>query len=175
MPVLEDLTFDDESENQDRPDLTVEFLPEVERDLVIKHLAACGLPTREIVRITGASGRTVARAMQRLGIKREKPEKLPSPRKRHAQRLAEILTQYYALQEVTLDSLNQLARRNGLSLEKLLHLVREHVSPSRWAIRTCLACGQSALTSSPSDRYCPSCKKKVKKVREGMDDTTIYE
>ncbi len=150
------------------------FLSE-ERDLLVKRLAACGLPTREIVRITDASSRTVARTMQRLGIQRTKPERFSSSRKRHTQRLVEVLTEYYALQEVTLDSLNQIARRNGLPIEKLLTLIREHVSPSRWAIRPCLACEQPALTSSPSDRYCPNCKKKVKKAREGMEETAIYE
>ena len=172
--IQDDAGFDDEPEEQLSGEPTGELLSEEDRDLLIKRLAGLSLPTREIIRITGASGRTVARAMQRLGILRKKPEKFRSLGKRHAQRLVDILTQYYSLEEVTLDSLHQLARVNGISLEKLLNLVRAHVSPARWAIRTCLACGQSALTSSPSDRYCATCKKKVKKVRKGLEDSAIY-
>lgn len=173
--VGDDFTYDEEPEHQCGNRQFEEFLSDEQRDLMVECLALYGLPTREIIRITGASGRTVARTMQRLGIQRTKPERLSASRKRHSQRLVEVLTEYYALQEVTLDSLNRIARRNGLPLEKLLDLVREHVSPSRWAIRTCLACGQPALTSSPSDRYCPNCKKKVKKVREGISGAAIYE
>jgi hypothetical protein len=146
-----------------------------ERDLLIKRLAACGLPTREMVRITGASPRTVARIMQKLGIQRKKPERFPPSRKRRAQRLFEILTQFYALKEPTLDSLIHLARNNGISLGKLLNLIREQVSPPRWAIRSCLSCEQPSLTSSPSDRYCQSCKKKMRKARECTDDSAIYD
>ncbi len=170
-----DRNFDDEPLENSGRELAGELLSDQERDLLIKRLTACGLPTQEIVRITGASGRTVARSMQRLGLKRKKPERCSSSRKRHDQRLIEILTQYYALHELTLDSLDQLTCENGLTLRKLLNLIQEHVSPSRWAIRPCLSCSQPALTSSPSDRYCPTCKKKVKKVREGMDDAEIYE
>lgn len=145
-----------------------------ERDLLVKRLANCGLPTREIVRITGVSSRTAARIMQRWGIKRRKPDQFPF-RKRITRSLVETLGQYYALKEISLDALDQLARKNRLSLKKLFDMIREHVSPSRWAIRSCLACSQPALTSSPADRYCPACKKKVKKTRSGMDDNTIYE
>ena len=146
-----------------------------ERDLLVNRLSSCGLPNREIVEIAGTSSRTVARKMQRLGIKRKKPERYSTLRKRHEQRLIEILTQYYSLQEVTLDSLDLLARKNSLHLKNLLDLIRENVSPSRWAIRNCLSCGKSALTSSPCDRYCSTCKKKVKKARECMNDPVIYE
>jgi len=173
--ISDDPEFEDEPEERFSGEPTGELLAEADRDLLIKRLARLGLPTREIIRITGASGRTVARTMQRLGIERKKPERFSSSGKRHAQRLIEILTQYYALQKVTLDSLDQLAKGNGISLEKLLDLIREHVSPSRWAIRSCLACSQSALTSSPSDRYCPMCKKEVKKAREGMENSAIYQ
>jgi len=145
-----------------------------ERDLLVKRLAKCGLPTREIVRITGVSSRTAARIMQRWGIKRRKTDQFPF-RKRIARSLGEILGQYYALKEISLDALDQLARQNRLSLKNLFDLIRENVSPSRWAIRSCLACSQPALTSSPADRYCPACKKKVMRTRVGMDDNTIYE
>jgi len=151
------------------------LFPDKDRDLLVKRLAACGLPTREIVRITGTSTRTVARIMQRFGLLRKRPERLPSSRKRHTQRLTDILTHYYALKEVTLDSLEQLARQQGITLRKLFALIREHVSPLHWAIRTCLACGKSTLTPSPAARYCPACKKKIKKTRVGMDDDSIYE
>lgn len=151
------------------------LFPGRDRDLLVKRLAACGLPTREIVMITGTSNRTVARIMQRFGLLRKRPERHTSSRKRHTQRLMDILTHYYALKEVTLDSLEQLARQHGLALKKLFDLIREHVSPLRWAIRTCLSCGQSTLTPSPAARYCPTCKKKVRKAREGMDDDLIYE
>lgn len=152
-----------------------EFLSDEERDLLVKRLAACGLPTREVIRITGASGRTVARTMQRWGIRRKRPDDLRSSRKGHARHLGEILGQYYELTEVTLDALDQLARENGLFLKIFVGLIREHVSPSRWAIRICLSCEQPALTTSPADRYCPLCKKKVKKARSGMEDSAIYE
>lgn len=112
--------------------------------------------------------------MQRWGITRKKPERHSSPKKRHDQRLIEILTQYYTFNEVTLDSLDQLARENGLTFRKLINLIQEHVSPSRWAVRNCLACGQSALTASPADRYCPVCKKKIKKDRKGLEEAAIY-
>jgi hypothetical protein len=144
-----------------------------DRDLLIKRLASCGLPSGEIVRITGTSGRTVARTLQRLGLKRSNQQSALSfiqrvaSRKRHSLHLTAILTRYYSLEEITLDSLHQLACENGLSLKKLFDLIREHVSPSRWAIRPCLGpCGQPALTSSPADRYCPRCKKKVDKSRK---------
>lgn len=151
------------------------LFPDKDRDLLVKRLAASGLPTREIVRITGTSNRTVARIMQRFGLLRKRPARHTSSRKRHTQRLIDILTQYYAMKEVTLDSMEQLAKQHGVALRKLFALIREHVSPLRWAIRTCLACGQSTLTPSPAARYCPACKKKVKKAREGMDDDLIYE
>lgn len=150
-----------------------ELLSEEERDLLVKRLAGSGLPTREIVWITVASGRTIARSMQRFGIRRKKPERNTPPKKRHDQRLIEILTQYYSFNEVTLDSLDQLARENGLSFGKLINLIQEHVSPSRWAMRNCLACSQPALTSSPADRYCAACKKKVKKRRKGVDELSF--
>src|SRR5574341_1047415 len=82
---------------------------------------------------------------------------------RRAQRLADVLGEYYALNEITLDSLDRLAGKHGLSVKELFDLIRENVSPSRWAIRARLACGQSALTSSPSDRYCSTCKSTVRK------------
>ncbi len=146
-----------------------------DRDLLVKRLATCGLPTREIVRITGTSTRTVARIMQRFGLLRKSHERLPSSRKRHTQRLTEILTHYYALKEITLDSMEQLARQHGLALKKLFDLIREHVSPLRWAMRACLKCQELTLTPSPAARYCLACKKKVRKAREGMDDESIYE
>jgi DNA invertase Pin-like site-specific DNA recombinase len=146
-----------------------------ERDLLVKRLALCGLPTREIVRITAASGRTVARIIQRWGIRRPRPEHRAAPRMRRAQRLGEVLGEYYALNEITLDSLDRLSREHGLSVKELFDLIRENVSPSRWAIRSCLACGQSALTSSPSDRYCSACKSTVKKARGKMDEAALYE
>jgi len=167
--------FTAEVEDEPEEEIAAELFSEEDRDLLIKRLWALGLHTREMVRITGASPRTVARTLQRLGLQRKKPERFPTSRKRRAQRLFEILTQYYALKEVTLDLLVQLAKNNGIPLRKLLDLIREHVSPSRWAIRSCLACGQSALTSSPSDRYCSTCKRRVKKMRDGMDETAIYE
>lgn len=149
------------------------------RDRLIKRLADCGLPCREIVLLSGASSRTVARTLQRLGIRRKKYElpQYPSHRKRHAKSLETILTQYYGIpfDELQLDSLHQLARRNGISLKKLFDLIRQHVSPSRWAIRTCLHCNQPAVTSSPADRYCQLCRKKLKKAREGLEDGAIYE
>ena len=113
--------------------------------------------------------------MQRFGVQRKRSEKVSTPKKSQNQRLIEILTQYYALKEITLNSLDQLAHKNGLSLKKLLNLIQEHVSPSRWAIRTCLNCNQPVPTSSPSDRYCSACKKKVQKTRDGIDDSVIYE
>ena len=146
-----------------------------ERDLLVKRLALCGLPTREIVRITAASGRTVARIIQRWGIRRPKPDHRTVPRMRRAQRLADILAAYYALQEITLDSLDRLAGEHGLSVKELFDLIRENVSPSRWAIRACLACGQSDLTSSPADRYCAACKGTVKKARGKVDAAALYE
>lgn len=146
-----------------------------ERDILVKRLAACGLPTREIVRLTGTSSRTVARILQRQGIRRKKPEPRSTHRKHHSRRLPEILNAYFALEEVTLGTLEQIAREHGITLKKLCDLIREHVSPSRWAVRPCLACGQTALTSSPSDRYCPACKKKVKKTREGLEGNAIYD
>jgi hypothetical protein len=146
-----------------------------ERDLLVKRLATCGLPPREIVGVTGVSSRTAARIMQRLGIKRKKPVQFYPFKKRSPRSLPEILGQYYALKEITLDSLDQLARRNGFPLKKLFDMIREHISPSRWAIRSCIACNQPTLSSSPADRYCPACKKKVMRTRVGMDDATIYE
>ncbi len=167
--------FNNEVEDGGEENVSGEFFSEEDRDLVINRLLSLGIHTREMVEITGAFPRTVARILQKLGVQRKKPEKFPITRKRRVQRLVEILTEYYALKEVTLDLLDQLARENGLSFRKLLDLSRGNVSPSRWAIRLCLACGQSALTSSPSDRYCATCRKKVKKAREGLEDTTIYE
>ncbi len=146
-----------------------------ERDLLVKRLALCGLPTREIVRITAASGRTVARIIQRWGIRRPRPEHRTVQRMRRAQRLADVLGEYYALNEITLDSLDRLAKMHGLSVKELFDLIRENVSPSRWAIRACLACGRAALTSSPGDRYCLACKNTVKKARGKVDDAVLYE
>lgn len=151
-----------------------EFLSDEGRDLLVKRMVTCGLPTREIVRVTGASGRTVARIMQRWGIKRKESNDFCSYGRGHARRLDEILGQYYTLSEATLDTLEQLARGNGLSLKRLFGLLGEHVSPSRWAIRNCLTCGQPALTSSPAERYCPTCKRKIKKNRKGIQEDAIY-
>lgn len=166
------LDSDDESTDEDS---APQLFTDDERDLLVKRLALCGLPTREIVRITAASGRTVARIIQRWGIRRPRPEHRTSPRMRRAQRLTEILSGYYALNEITLDSLDRLARTHGLSVKELFDLLRENVSPSRWAIRACLACGQSALTSSPADRYCLACKNTVKRVRGKMDEAVLYD
>ena len=166
------LASDDESTD---PEPGPQLFPDDERDLLVKRLALCGLPTREIVRITAASGRTVARIIQRWGIRRPRPEHRTVPRMRRAQRVAEILTGYYALDEITLDSLDRLARTHGLSVKELFDLIRENVSPSRWAIRACLACGQPALTSSPGDRYCMACKNTVKKARGKLDEAALYE
>lgn len=173
--MQDDPVCDDDPKDGCEEGATEELLSDEERDLLVKRLTSCGLPTREVVRITGASGRTIARSMQRFGIRRKKPERHSSPKKRYDQRLIEILTQYYTFNEVTLDSLDQLARENGLTFRKLINLIQEHVSPSRWAVRNCLACGQSALTASPADRYCPVCKKKIKKDRKGLEEAAIYE
>lgn len=151
-----------------------EFLSEEERDLLVKRLAACGLPPREIVWITGTSGRTVARIMQRWGITRKKPDNFRS-RQKEVQYLGKILSQYYVLKEITLDAVELLAEENDLSLKKLFDLIREYVSPSRWAIRNCLACNQPALTSSPANRYCTSCRKKVKKNRKSLQEEMLYQ
>lgn len=163
---------DDESTDED---LAPQLFSDEERDLLVKRLALCGLPTREIVRITAASGRTVARIIQRWGIRRPKVELGTVPRMRRAQRLAEIFASYYALGELTLDSLDRLAKEHGLSVKELFDLIRENVSPTRWAIRTCLACSQSALTSSPADRYCVACKGTVRKARGKVDEAVLYE
>ncbi|GEM_PF-5785320 len=163
----------DEPEDQSKPGSGYLHLSGKQRDHLIKRLALFSLPTREIVRLTGMSSRTVARTLQRLGIKRKKFDVLmfPFSRKQQTRHLMEILTQYYALNHyVLLDSLHHLAKRNGISLKKLFDLIRQHVSPSRWAIRSCLACGQPALTSGPADRYCVKCKKRVKKAHGGLDE-----
>lgn len=157
------------------PDPGPQLFPDEERDLLVKRLALCGLPTREIVRMTGASGRSVARIIQRWGIRRPKPKHRTAQRMRRAQRLTDVLGEYYALDEITLDSLDRLAREYGLSVKELFDLIRENVSPSRWAIRACLACGQLALTSSGADRYCSACKSTVKKARGKMDEAGLYE
>jgi len=170
-PTRNDPIAEEENRRHQKP----EILSEEERTLLVEYLLVENLPPREIVRIAGVSSRTVSRVMQRLGIRRGDPGKRSSSRKRHAQRLHEILSQYYALEEVTLDVLNQLAGENDLFLKMLLDLIQEHVSPSRWAIRACLACGASAVTPSPADRYCPACRNKVKKIREKIDDRAIYE
>ncbi|MEW6682564.1 MAG: hypothetical protein AB1451_06530 [Nitrospirota bacterium] len=166
------LDSDDESTDQDS---APQLFTDDERDLLVRRLALCGLPTREIVRITAASGRTVARIIQRWGIRRPRPEHRTVARMRRTQRLGEVLAGYYTLNEITLDSLDRLAREHGLSVKELFDLIRENVSPSRWVIRTCLACGQSALTSSAADRYCSACKGTVKKARGKVDETVLYE
>ncbi|MFZ5862372.1 MAG: hypothetical protein ACOYXR_06010 [Nitrospirota bacterium] len=166
--------LDPDDEPTDK-DSAPQLFSDEERDLLVKRLALCGLPTREIVRITAASGRTVARIIQRWGIRRPRPGYRSVARMRRAQRLTEILTGYYALNEVTLDSLDRLAREHGLSVKELFDLIRENVSPSRWAIRACLACGQVALTSSAADRYCLACKGTVKKARGKVDEAVLYE
>lgn len=143
------------------------------RDSLIRRLALVGLPTREIVRLIGTPSRTITRILRRLGVKRTRAEiKFSPPPRRQSRRLGTILSQYYALDKVDLDALHQLARRNNLSLGKLFGFIREHVSPARWAMRTCLACSQSTLTSSPAERYCASCRKKVKKVSRGFEELT---
>lgn len=165
----------DMNEEADREASGGEFLSEEERDLFVKRLAACDLPTREIIWITGASGRTVARVMQRWGISRKRSDGSFSIKRVYTRCLPEVLRQYYDLKETTLDSLDHLARRNRYSLKALFDLIRENVSPSRWAIRSCLgSCGQSVLTQSPADRYCPTCKIKVKKDRKGIREDEIY-
>lgn len=67
-----------------------------QRERLIKRLACFGLPNREIVRISGASSRTVARTLQQMGIRRRRPEvqPFPSPRKRRGRHRLEILFQY---------------------------------------------------------------------------------
>lgn len=153
-----------------------EILSDEERDLLVKRLASYGLPTREIIWITGTSGRTVARVMQRWGVTRKRPDGFRSFRKGYSRCLPEILRRYYDLKEVTLDTLDHLARGSELSLKLFLNLIRENVSPSRWAIRTCLgSCGQSTLTPSPAERYCLTCKKKIKKDRKNIDNSAIHE
>ncbi len=166
------LAADDEPPD---PESAPQLFSDEERDLLVKRLALCGLPTREIIRVTAASGRTVARIIQRWGIRRPRPEHRTVPRMRRAQRLADVLGEYYALNEITLDSIDRLARTHGLSVKELFDLIRENISPSRWAIRACLACGQSALTSSPADRYCLACKNTVKRARGKMDEASLYE
>ncbi|MFQ5779152.1 MAG: hypothetical protein ACE5HN_00030 [Nitrospiria bacterium] len=167
--------FDEEPEDQEREEAAGELFSEEERDLLVGRLASRSIPTREIVRTTAASGRTVARIMQRWGIRRKEPEGVSLHCRGYSRQLAGILGGYYALEEVTLDSLDRLAGENGLSLKNLFDLIREHVSPSRWAVRTCLACSQLAVTSSSAGRYCPACKKKVRKDRRGMEEGVIYE
>lgn len=166
---------DDDSTDEESAQSAPQLFSDEERDLLVKRLALCGLPTREIVRIAAASGRTVARIIQRWGIRRTKPEHRTVPRMRRVQRLAEILTGYYALNEITLDSLDLMAREHAFSVKELFDLIRENVSPSRWAIRACLACGQAALTSSPADRYCSACKNTVRKTRGKMDEAVLYD
>lgn len=170
-PTRNDPIVEEESRCHQKP----EILSEEERTLLAEYLLVENLPPREIIRVAGVSSRTVTRVMQRLGLRRRNVGRVSSSRKRHAQRLHEILSQYYALEEVTLDALDQLAGENSLSLKSLFDLIREHVSPSRWAIRRCLTCGASAVTPSSADRYCPTCKKKVKKVRGGIEDAAMYE
>lgn len=142
-----------------------------ERDLLIKELAEYGLPTWETVRITGASGRTVARVIQRLGVHRKKPERILFSKKRNTQLLIEILVQYYALPTITVDSLDRLARGNGLPLKNSWIWCRKMFPHSIGRSDLVWSCGQSALTSSPSDRYCPRCKKRVKKGGRGWKIT----
>lgn len=160
-------------QKEDEEEAGEAFLSEEERDLLVKYLARDSFPLGEIAEIAGVSTRTATRILQRLGVRRRRP--VPSSRGCHARRLSEILTRYYALEEVTPDALWQLAREEGLSMKALFRLIEEHVSPSRWAIRACLACGGSAVTPSPADRYCPACRNKVKKIREKIDDRAIYE
>ncbi|NKE72816.1 hypothetical protein [Candidatus Manganitrophus noduliformans] len=170
-PTHNDPIVEEESRCHQKPGV----LSEEERTLLVEYLLVENLPPREIIRVAGVSSRTVSRVMQRLGLRRRNVGRVSSSRKRHTQRLHEILSQYYALEEVTLDALDQLAGGNDLSLKVLLDLIREHVSPSRWAIRACLGpCGQPALTPSPGDRYCPACKKKIKKDRMGIQEDMLY-
>jgi len=170
--VQDDNTFLDEIEDRHEEGPDYLHLSSKRRERLIKRLANCGLPTREIVRLSGISSRTVARTLQRLGTKRKRYEvpPYPFPRKRQAKRMEGILTQYYAIDEHHLNSLHHLARGNGISLKKLFDLIRKHVSPSRWAVRTCLVCGQPALTPSPKDRTCPACRKEQKEARGGINE-----
>lgn len=148
------------------------------RDLLIKRLAFFGLPTREIVRLTGLSGRTVTRTLQRMGFQRKKPEKrsFPPARKRHVARLGELLIQFDVQKDrIGLDILYYLARENGLSLKEMFDLMRKHFSPSSWAIRSCPSCGRHTATASAADRYCPACKKQIGRACRRMADSAIYE
>lgn len=70
--VQDDKTFLDEHEDRRDEQSGYLHLTAKQRDCLIKRLATCGLPTREIVRLTGTSSRTVARTLQRLGLKRKK-------------------------------------------------------------------------------------------------------
>jgi hypothetical protein len=174
--AIGDDPIDEDADEETEEETSVgELISEEERDLLVKRLAACGLPTREIVWISGASGRTVARVMQRWGIVRKRSDGFPTIKTGYARGLPDILRQYYIVKEVTLDSLQYLAKENSISLKRLLDLIRENVSPSRWAIRSCLGtCGQFVLTSSPADRYCITCKIKLKKNRKGIREDEIY-
>lgn len=146
------------------------FLSGKEQDRLVKVLARYELPSRDIAEIAGVSARTVTRTMQRLGIR----PKGRSGRLRRIvldpSRIASILTRYFALEEPTLDTLNQLARENDLSLKALFDLIREEVSPARWSLRPCPACGVATPTPSPADRYCPACKKQGEKDRDGIEN-----
>jgi len=68
----DDKTFLDEYEDQRDEQSGYLRLTPKQRDCLIKRLATYGLPTREIVRLTGTSSRTVARTLQRLGLKRKR-------------------------------------------------------------------------------------------------------
>jgi len=122
------------------------FLSSGERKLLVKALARYELPSRDIAEIVGVSIRTVARTMQRLGIR----AKGRSGRRRRfvldPSRIASILTRYFSLEAPTLDALNQLARENNLSIKALFDLIREEASPSRWSLRPCPGCGQTTPT-----------------------------
>lgn len=134
------------------------LLPSKEQDRLVKVLARHELPSRDIAEIAGISPRTVARTMRRLGIR---PKGRSGRRRRivlDSSRIASILTRYFALEGPTLDALSRLARENDLSLKVLFDLIREEVSPARWSLRPCPACGVATPTPSPADLYCPACK-----------------
>lgn len=141
-----------------------------ERDRLVKALARYALPSRDIAEIAGVSTRTIARTMQRLGIR---PKGRSGRRRRvvlDPLQIASILSRYFALEEPTLYALNQLARENDLSLKALFDLIREEVSPSRWSPRPCPGCGQTTPTPSPANPHCPACRKHGERDRGGIEN-----
>jgi len=143
------------------------FLSCKEQDRLVKVLARYELPSRDIAEIAGVSPRTVARTMRRLGIR---PKGRSGRRRRivlDSSHIPSILTRYFSLEAPTLDALDQLARENNLSMKALFDLIREEVSPSRWSLRPCPGCGETAPTPSPADLHCPACRKQGGKERGG--------